>query len=194
MNTNRLEAFSDGVIAIIITIMVLEVHVPHETGIQALEPLLPVFLSYALSFAYVGIYWNNHHHLLHAATSIDARTMWTNHYLLFSLSLVPFVTAWVGENHGAPWPTACYGIALLNCGAAFNWLTDAIVAHHGAKSEIAKAIGTNFKGRVSLAVYAIAIAAALLAPWLSDLLYLAVAILWFVPDRRVEHVSGKSLE
>lgn len=186
MPKNRLEAFSDGVIAIIITIMVLEMKVPHGTELAALRPLLPVFLSYILSFIYVAIYWNNHHHLLHAVKHIDGTALWANMHLLFWLSLVPVATAWMGENHFAPWPVALYGVVLLGAAVAFVVLTRVLIAHHEQDSLIVRAIGNDFKGRVSLACYVTAIAFTFLNRWISCALYVAVAILWLIPDRRIE--------
>jgi uncharacterized membrane protein len=186
VRTGRLEAFSDGVIAIIITIMVLEMKVPEGTHLDSLRPLLPVGLAYVLSFIYVGIYWNNHHHLLHATRRVNGGILWANLHLLFWLSLVPFVTHWVGENHAAAWPTALYGIVLLMAAIAYEVLQHAIIAHHGEDSTLARAIGSDWKGKLSLAAYACAIPLAFVSPWLSDLLFVAVAALWLVPDRRIE--------
>lgn len=186
MTTNRMEAFSDGVIAIIITIMVLELRVPHEAGLAALRPLVPVLLSYVLSFIYLGIYWNNHHHLLHAVDHVDGRILWANLHLLFWLSLVPFVTAWMGENHFARVPVAIYGVVLLAAGIAYNLLTRALIALHGRTSKLAIAVGKDFKGLLSTAIYAVGIPLALLRWWLGFGLYVLVAIMWLVPDRRIE--------
>ena len=187
MEKGRLEAFSDGVIAVIITIMVLELKVPqHGTDIAALLPLLPVFLSYVLSFIYVGIYWNNHHHLLHAARSVDGRVLWANLHLLFWLSLVPFVTAWSGQDGLSTWPVASYGTVLLMSGVAYYLLTRALVRRHGADSALARAVGRDSKGLVSMGIYALALLLAFVDPRVSVALYVAVAILWVVPDRRLE--------
>jgi uncharacterized membrane protein len=188
MTKGRLEAFSDGVIAIIITIMVLEMKVPHGADPSSLRPLLPVFLSYVLSYVNVGIYWNNHHHLLHAARQVDGRVLWANLLLLFWLSLFPFCTGWMGENHFASLPTALYGIVLLMAAYSYLVLQRAIVAVDGASSPVAKAVGTDRKGLVSRLMYMVAIAAAFVRPWIAWALYVAVALLWFVPDRRIERV------
>ena len=187
MDKGRLEAFSDGVFAIIITIMVLEMKVPHGAQPGALLALWPVFLSYVLSFIYVGIYWNNHHHLLHAARRVSAGILWANLHMLFWLSLMPFATGWMGENHFAALPTAVYGGVLLMCGAAYWLLARWIVAVHGRDSAVARAIGRDVKGNVSLAIYAVAVTAALLgSAGIAGGLYVVVAAMWFVPDRRIE--------
>jgi uncharacterized membrane protein len=191
MHKARLEAFSDGVIAIIITIMVLELEVPHETGIAALRPLIPVFLSYVLSFVFVGIYWNNHHHMLQAAERVNGPILWANLHLLFWLSLVAFVTAWMGENHFAPVPVALYGCVLLMAGVAYTILTRTLIAHHGNESVLAVAVGSDRKGMASIAMYAAAIPLAFVNPALSGGLYVLVAILWLVPDRRIERTVAK---
>jgi uncharacterized membrane protein len=191
MHKARLEAFSDGVIAIIITIMVLELEVPHETGIAALRPLIPVFLSYVLSFVFVGIYWNNHHHMLQVAERVSGPILWANLHLLFWLSLVPFVTGWMGENHFAPVPVALYGCVLLMAGIAYTILTRALIAHHGNESVLAVAVGSDRKGIASLAMYAAAIPLAFVSPALSGGLYVLVAIIWLVPDRRIERTVAK---
>ena len=186
MTKNRLEAFSDGVIAIIITIMVLELKVPHEATWEALRELTPVFLSYLLSFTYVAIYWNNHHHMLHATHKVNGAVLWANMGLLFALSIVPFATAWMGENHFAPIPVAAYGIALLLPAITYYILSQALVRLHGPESTLAKAIGSDVKGRISLAIY---IAAAIIAHWLPAVAmacYVLVAIMWLVPDPRIE--------
>jgi uncharacterized membrane protein len=188
MGKSRLEAFSDGVIAIIITIMVLELKVPHGEELADLFALAPVFLSYVLSFANVGIYWNNHHHLLHAVKRVSASILWANLHLLFWLSLLPFTTGWMGENHFATWPVVIYGVNLLAAAAAYTILVQAIIRNHGQDSDIAKAIGSDFKGKVSLAAYLAAVAVAFFNPWISGGLYIAVALLWFVPDRRIERM------
>ena len=186
MSKGRLEAFSDGVLAIIITIMVLELKVPHGTDLEALAPLFPVLLSYLLSFIYIGIYWNNHHHMLHAASKVTGGILWANLHLLFWLSLVPFVTAWMGDNHFAPLPVALYGVVLFMAGCAYFILARALASHHGADSAIARALGDDFKGKISVAIYAVAILLALYLPALAGVLYVAVALIWLVPDRRIE--------
>ena len=186
----RLETFSDGVLAIIITIMVLELKPPQGAHPSALKPLLPVFLSYVLSFAYLAIYWNNHHHLLHAAKRIDGATMWANLHLLFWLSLVPFVTGWLGAHHGDAWPAALYGIVLVMAACAYQILQAAIVALEGGDSPLAAALGRDWKGKLSLAAYAAAIAFAFVNPWCSDVLYVLVALMWIVPDRRIERLPA----
>ena len=194
MKTNRLEAFSDGVIAIIITIMVLEMKVPQGTDWAALKPLLPVFLSYVLSFAYIGIYWNNHHHLLHATRRVNGSIMWANLHLLFWQSLIPFVTRWMGENHSAALPAALYGVVLLMAAIAYLILQCAIVADQGRDSALAAAIGRDFKGKLSLACYVIAIGLAFVNQWMADALYVFVAVMWLIPDRRMERVVEQRRE
>ena len=186
MTKGRLEAFSDGVIAIIITIMVLELKVPHGVNAADLWPLAPVLLSYVLSFIYLGIYWNNHHHLLHAARQVDGRILWANLHLLFWLSLVPFVTGWMGENHFASLPVALYGCILLMAAVSYTLLVRALVARHGKDSVLAKAIGGDFKGNLSLAAYVLAILVASSNRWIACALYVAVALAWLVPDLRIE--------
>ena len=188
MTNNRLEAFSDGVLAIIITIMVLELKVPHGTDVHALVPLVPVLVSYLLSFLYVGIYWSNHHHLFHSARRVSGGILWANLHLLFWLSLFPLATAWAGENHGAALPTAMYGVVLLLAAAAYYILQCAILAHEGPDSLLAKALGRDWKGKLSPLFYLTAIPMAFVNPWISDGLYAAVALLWLVPDRRIERV------
>ncbi len=188
MNTTRLEAFSDGVLAIVITIMVLEMKVPHGTDLADLAPLLPVLLSYVLSFANIGIYWNNHHHMLHAAKEVSGPVLWANLHLLFWLSLVPFTTGWMGENHFASVPTALYGVVLLMAAFAFVFLQRALVATGGPASPLARAVGADRKGLLSRVLYAIAIPAAFVRPWIAGALYVLVAVLWLVPDRRIERV------
>ena len=188
MEKNRLEAFSDGVLAIIITIMVLELKVPHETDLAALKPVLPVFLTYVLSFIYVGIYWNNHHHLIKAAHKVNAAMMWSNLHLLFWLSLFPFVTGWMGENHFAPVPTACYGGVLLLAAIAYYILQSVIVRQQGCDSRLAAAIGRDFKGKLSPVLYAAGIALSFLIPWLAGCVYVLVALMWLIPDRRIASV------
>ena len=186
MGKDRLAAFSDGVIAILITIMVLELKVPRGADWQALRPLLPLFLTYVLSFVFLGIYWNNHHHLLHAADRINGRILWANLHLLFWLSLVPFVTGWMGENHFASLPTALYGVVLLLAAIAYYLLQQTIIAAQGPGSRLAAAVGRDVKGKISPLFYALAIPLAFLSQWISDALYVAVALMWLVPDRRIE--------
>ena len=186
MTKDRLVAFSDGVIAVIITIMVLEMRVPHGTDLTALRNTLPTFLVYVLSFVNIGIYWNNHHHLLYAAERIDGRVMWSNLHLLFWLSLVPFTTGWMGENHFAAIPTAIYGCVLILAAVAWTILQHALVAVNGTDSALARAIGSDLKGRASLVLYAAGIGLAFLNQWIADALYVAVAGMWLIPDRRIE--------
>ncbi len=186
MGKGRLEAFSDGVIAIIITIMVLELKVPHGADWATLATLSPVFLSYVLSFIYVGIYWNNHHHLFQAVHKISGRVLWANLHLLFWLSLTPFVTGWMGENHFAALPVALYGFNLFMAGVAYYILVRALLAHHEKDSALALAIGKDFKGLLSLAIYFVAIPLSFVQPWIGVSLYALVAIIWFIPDRRIE--------
>ena len=188
MGTSRLEAFSDGVLAIIITIMVLELKVPSNPSLIALWSLLPVFLSYLLSFVYIGIYWNNHHHMLQVTERVSGAILWANLHLLFWLSLVPFVTAWMGENHFASLPTAFYGIILLMAGSAYWLLQQAIIAEQGNHSLLKSAIGGDLKGMLSLLLYAISIPAAFFHQWISGALYVGVAFMWLIPDRRIERV------
>jgi uncharacterized membrane protein len=183
---SRLEAFSDGVLAIIITIMVLELKVPHGDTIEALEPLLPVLLSYALSFVYVGIYWNNHHHMLHATRHIDGSIMWANLHLLFWLSLLPFVTGWAGEHHFAAQPTMLYGIVLLMSAIAYFILQRRIIAREGRESTLARAVGRDYKGKISPVIYLVAILSVWISPWIAVALYVLVALIWLLPDRRIE--------
>jgi uncharacterized membrane protein len=192
MKTNRLEAFSDGVIAIIITIMVLEMKVPHGEDLQALLPVLPVFLSYVLSFVYLGIYWNNHHHMLHTTGRVTGPILWANLHLLFWLSLVPFSTGWMGENHFAHAPTALYGLVLLMAAIAYYILQTMIIAAQGPDSILKKAIGNDWKGRLSPALYAIALPLAFWWQWVSLGLYVVVALVWLIPDRRIENVLQKT--
>jgi uncharacterized membrane protein len=192
MSPTRLEAFSDGVLAIIITIMVLELHVPHGTEWRSLAPLWPVFLSYVLSFVYLGIYWSNHHHMLHVTRRVNGGILWANLHLLFWLSLTPFTTAWMGENHFAPVPTAAYGAVLLACAIAYWVLQRTIIRSQGEHSILAAAIGSDRKGRMSPAVYALAIPLAFVHPAIAGALYAAVALIWLVPDRRIERIIGAS--
>jgi uncharacterized membrane protein len=194
MGRGRLEAFSDGVLAIIITIMVLELKVPHGTDPAALAPLIPVFLSYVLSFIYVGIYWNNHHHLLHAVRQVNGRVLWANLHLLFWLSLIPFVTGWLGENHFAAWPVALYGVVLLCAAVAYFVLTRVLISYHGKDSGLAKALGGDFKGKVSVVFYAVAIPLSFVSPWLACGLYVLVAVMWLIPDRRIEQALADSAD
>ena len=186
MSTTRLEAFSDGVIAILITIMVLELKVPEGTTWAALRPLLPVFLTYILSFVYLGIYWNNHHHLLHATDEITGSVLWANLHLLFWLSLVPFVTGWMGQNHFESLPTAVYGFVMMMAAIAYTTLVGSILACEGRNTRLRAALGNDLKGKLSLAMYACAVPLAFVNQWISDALYVAVALIWFVPDRRIE--------
>jgi uncharacterized membrane protein len=186
MTKTRLEAFSDGVIAILITIMVLELRVPHEPSWDAVRPLTPVFLTYVLSYVYLGIYWNNHHHMFHAAERVNGRVLWANLHLLFWLSLVPFVTGWMGENHFAATPSAAYGIVMVGAGTAYYILAHALIAEHGRESRLARAFGRDVKGKVSVLLYALAIGLAFVNSWLSDAIYVGVALMWLVPDRRIE--------
>jgi uncharacterized membrane protein len=186
MEKNRLEAFSDGVLAIIITIMVLEMKVPHGTDMAALEPLLPVFLSYVLSFIYVGIYWNNHHHLLKAVGTVNSAMMWANLHLLFWLSLFPFVTGWMGENHFTPVPSAFYGGVLLMAAIAYYILQCIIVAERGRDSSLAAAIGKDFKGKISPVLYVAGIGASFVRPWIAGCIYVSAALMWLVPDSRIK--------
>ena len=194
MEKNRLEAFSDGVVAIIITIMVLEMKVPHGDDLAALKPVLPVFLSYVLSFVYVGIYWNNHHHMFNATKRVTGRILWANLHLLFWLSLFPFATGWVGENHLASTPTAAYGFILLLAAIAYGILQRAIISQQGRESVLARAVGRDWKGKLSPAFYFAAIPLAFLNPWIATAIYVGVAALWFIPDRRIEGVLEKPAE
>jgi uncharacterized membrane protein len=188
LGKSRLEAFSDGVLAIIITIMVLELKVPHGEDLSSLLPLTPVFLSYVLSFVYVGIYWNNHHHMLQAIRHVNGAVLWANLHLLFWLSLIPFVTGWMGENHFAARPVALYGVVLLMAGVAYFILSKALIRLHGPDSALAVAIGRDVKGKASVAVYALAIPLSFANRWLAFALYVAVAAIWLIPDRRIENV------
>ena len=192
MKTNRLEAFSDGVFAIIITIMVLELKVPHDADINALRPLLPNFLTYLLSFIYLGIYWNNHHHLLNVCRQVSGGIMWANLHLLFWLSLFPFVTGWAGENHFQSVPSALYGGVLLMAALAYYILQTLIIRVHGRESKLAQAIGSDLKGKLSPVLYATGIGLSFLKPWIAGCIYIAVALIWFIPDRRVEKVLDSS--
>lgn len=186
MEKGRLEAFSDGVLAIIITIMVLELKVPHGAEFAALHDLLPKFLSYVLSFIYVGIYWNNHHHLIKAAPPVTGGVMWANLHLLFWLSLIPFATGWMGENHFAAAPSALYGVVLLMSALAYILLQSRILSHPGCNGALVKAIGADVKGKISFVLYIVAIGLSFVKPWLSGALYGVVAMIWLIPDRRIE--------
>ena len=190
MGKGRLEAFSDGVIAVLITIMVLELKVPHGADWETLRPLLPALLTYVLSFVYIGIYWNNHHHMLHATDGINGTILWANLHLLFWLSLVPFTTGWMGENHFAPLPNAVYGAVLLMSGIAFLILQQAIIRHQGPQSKLKAAVGSDIKGKMSAVLYAAAIVLAFVNQWISDAIYVSVALIWLVPDRRIETTLG----
>lgn len=187
---SRLEAFSDAVIAIAITIMVLELKVPHTAEAAALKPVFPVFLSYMLSFLYLGIYWNNHHHLFHAAKQVNGRIMWANLHLLFWLSLIPFATGWIGEHPGARWPTVLYGLVLLLAAVAYFILQGFIVESQGRNSALALALGRDEKGKLSVVSYLLAVGFAFINPWVSDVIFVAVAIMWVVPDRRLLRTTG----
>jgi uncharacterized membrane protein len=188
MSASRMEAFSDGVLAIIITIMVLELKAPRGDAFSALAPLLPAFLSYVLSFVYLGIYWNNHHHMLHTVRDVSGAVLWANLHLLFWLSLFPVATAWMGENHFAALPTAAYGFVLLMAAIAYWLLQRTIIAHQGADSLLARAVGRDLKGRASPLLYLAAIFSAFASPWIAAAIYVLVALMWLIPDRRIEHV------
>ncbi|HXT16231.1 MAG TPA: TMEM175 family protein [Gemmatimonadaceae bacterium] len=192
MSPSRLEAFSDGVIAIIITIMVLELRAPHGTSFADLAPLLPIFLSYVLSFVYLGIYWSNHHHMLHVTHRVDGGILWANLHLLFWLSLVPFVTSWMGENGAKPVPTATYGVVLLMAGIGYYILQIAILRREGPDSVLAKALGPDVKGKLSPILYILAIPAAFVRPWISWGLFITVALMWLVPDSRIERAVERA--
>lgn len=186
MNKGRLEAFSDGVLAIIITIMILEMKVPHGTEFSDLRPMLPVFLSYVLSFIYIGIYWNNHHHMMHTVKRVTGDILWANLHLLFWLSLVPFVTGWIGENHFAKVPMMLYGIILLMAAIAYFVLQSTIIRHHGPNSILVKAIGRDIKGKISPILYVVGIASGFIQVWIAGALYVLVAFIWLIPDKRIE--------
>jgi uncharacterized membrane protein len=192
MPTGRMEAFSDGVIAIIITIMVLEMKVPRGDTVEQLLPLLPVFLSYVLSFVYVGIYWNNHHHMLQACTTVTGAMLWANLHLLFWLSLFPFATGWMGENHFTAVPTALYGVVLLMAAIAYYLLEQSIMRAQGPDSTLKKAVGRDWKAKLSLVLYVVAIVATLGSPWIAQTIFVATALLWLIPDRRIEKVLPRS--
>jgi uncharacterized membrane protein len=194
MGKSRLEAFSDGVIAIIITIMVLEMKAPHGDRLASLKPLIPVFISYVLSFVYVAIYWNNHHHMMHAVKYVNGRVLWANVHLLFWLSVIPFVTGWMGENHFATWPVALYGMVLLMTGAAYTILAFELSKLHGSDSTLAKAIGDDRKGKLSLLFYAIGITASFFSNWIGFACYVIVSCIWFIPDKRIENVLKEKEE
>jgi uncharacterized membrane protein len=187
MGKSRLEAFSDGVIAIIITIMVLEMKVPHGESLESLLPLVPIFLSYVLSFVYVGIYWNNHHHMLHACRKISGSVLWANLHLLFWLSLFPFATGWMGENHFSSIPSALYGVVLVMAAVAYRVLQQTIIAAEGIASVLKSAVGGDWKGKLSPLLYVLAIASTFWVQWLAQALYVLAALVWLVPDRRIEH-------
>jgi uncharacterized membrane protein len=188
MGTGRLEAFSDGVIAVIITIMVLELKAPHGDDLGALAPLVPALFSYVVSFVYIGIYWNNHHHMLHASARIDGRVLWANLHLLFWLSLIPFVTSWIGESPVASIPTALYGVVFLMAGVAWLLLQRSLVNLNGRDSALARAVGRDLKGKVSAALYSSAVVLAFVKTWLADAIYVVVAMIWLIPDRRIERI------
>ena len=191
MSKSRLEAFSDGVLAIIITIMVLELKVPHATELTALKPLLPIFLTYVLSFIYLGIYWNNHHHMFHATKHVNGGILWANLHLLFWLSLFPFATGWMGENHVSATPTAAYGFVLLMAAIAYYILERAIIARQGRDSLLAAAVGADWKGKLSPVLYLIAIPLSFVNPWIASSIYVFVALLWLVPDPRIERALAR---
>ncbi|SDB31323.1 Uncharacterized membrane protein [Flavobacteriaceae bacterium MAR_2010_188] len=186
MNKGRMEAFSDGVLAIIITIMVLEIKVPHGSELENLKPLIPVFLSYVLSFIYLAIYWNNHHHMMQTVIKVTGKILWANMHLLFWLSLIPFVTGWMGENHFETWPTALYGVVLLMSAIAYFILQRLIIRNHGKTSILAEAIGNDKKGWISTVIYICAIALSFFSVWIAGALYVAVALMWLIPDTRIE--------
>jgi uncharacterized membrane protein len=191
MSKSRLEAFSDGVLAVIITVMVLEMKSPHGASLASLRTVIPVFLTYLLSFIYIGIYWNNHHHLLHATQRVNGATLWANLHLLFWLSLFPFATAWMEDSQFASWPVAVYGIVMLFAGVAYFILTKALIQLHGQGSTLAASIGSDRKGKISIAIYAIAIPLALMKPWIAGACYVIVAIMWLIPDPRIERKLAK---
>jgi uncharacterized membrane protein len=192
MHKGRLEAFSDGVIAILITIMVLELKTPQDATLAALAPLCPVFISYILSFVFIAIYWNNHHHLLQASSKVNGPILWANMHLLFWLSLIPFTTAWMGGHGFAQWPVIFYGLDLLLCGIAYYLLSRCLIAYHGKTSALAGAVGGDFKGVISVVIYLAAIGLAFLNPWLAYFCYIGVAVMWLIPDRRIERVIANS--
>ena len=187
MNKTRLEAFSDGVLAIIITIMILEIRAPHEATFEALQPLLPIFLSYVLSFIFIGIYWNNHHHMLQASKTISGAVMWANMHLLFWLSMIPFATSWIGEQHFAAVPMSIYGFILLMCAVAYTLLQNKLIDLHGKESVLHQAVSDDKKGKISVVFYILAIPLAFISTWISGFLFIAVALIWIVPDKRIEN-------
>lgn len=191
MGKNRLEAFSDGVLAIIITIMILEIKIPHGDELISLRPLIPKLISYILSFTYVGIYWNNHHHLFHTVQKVNGTIMWLNMALLFSLSLLPFATDWVGENHFTQWPVVVYGVTLIIPGITYYLLSQSIIALHGKDSVLAKAVGKDIKGILSLVLYLIGIGLSFVHPMVGFVIYVLVTMMWFIPDRRIERIQAK---
>ena len=191
MSKDRLVAFSDGVIAIILTIMVLELKIPHGDQLSDLNSLIPVLLSYALSFINIGLYWNNHHHLLYTVNRINGTILWTNLHLLFWLSLIPFVTGWMGENHFAMWPVIMYGLVFIMAALAWSILSAAIIRHNGKESKLAIAYGKDWKGKISLIIYAAAILFAFVNSWIGFVLYVVVALMWFIPDRRIERILSE---
>ena len=193
MTKGRLEAFSDAVIAILITIMVLELKIPHGADLESIRPLLPVFLTYVLSFIYLGIYWNNHHHMFHATDRINGKILWANMNLLFWLSLIPFTTGWMGENHFAPLPTSAYGVVLLLAALSYTILQTLIISHQGEHSKLEEAVGKDSKGKLSMLLYIVAIPLAFVNQWISDGLYILVALMWLVPDRRIESKLDESV-
>ncbi|MBX3115680.1 MAG: DUF1211 domain-containing protein [Fimbriimonadaceae bacterium] len=186
MTKNRMEAFSDGVLAIVITIMVLELKVPHGADVETLKPLLPIFLSYVLSFIYIGIYWNNHHHMLHTVHHVNGKMLWANLHLLFWLSLIPFSTGWLGENHFQQLPAAVYGFNLVMCAIAYTILQSKIIKEHGPDSPLYKAVGRDWKGKASLLCYVLSIPLAFVNQWIAMAIFAIVAVIWFVPDKRIE--------
>ncbi|MCB0632064.1 MAG: TMEM175 family protein [Saprospiraceae bacterium] len=190
MNKGRLEAFSDGVLAIVITIMVLEIKVPHGADLSALQPLIPITLSYVLSFIYLGIYWNNHHHMMQTVKSVSGDVLWANLHLLFWLSLVPFATGWMGENHFAPIPMALYGVILLMAAIAYFILQNRIIRNQGPDSLLARAVGNDLKGKISPVLYILAIASCWISEWIAAAIYVLVALIWLIPDKRIETVLG----
>ena len=193
MKKGRLEAFSDAVIAILMTIMVLELKIPHGADLESVRPLLPVFLTYVLSFIYVGIYWNNHHHMFQATERINGKILWANMHLLFWLSLIPFTTGWMGENHFAPLPTAVYGVVLLLAAVSYTILQTLIIAYQGKHSTLQEAVGKDRKGKLSMVLYLVAIPLAFVNQWISDGIYVLVALIWLVPDRRIESKLDQSV-
>ncbi|MGH9702843.1 MAG: TMEM175 family protein [Candidatus Acidiferrales bacterium] len=190
MGKQRLEALTDGVLAIVITIMVLEIKVPSGPGLSSLAAVAPILLAYALSFVNVGIFWNNHHHMLHVTQRIDGTVLWANLFFLFWMSLVPFVIRWIDETHFAPTPTAAYGVVLTMSAIAYLFLERSIIACNGPNSKLARAVGSDIKGKLSLSIYVLAIALAFVRPWIAILLYVVIAMIWFIPDRRIESIAN----